>query len=199
MPPPLRCPSSLPLTCCTRQPISPVLPLRCFSTTPHNEQRVTRARRQLFIWLATRGAVHREPLPDSTNYLSAYNQKGEIKRLVRSTGNDESRPQGEEEGRRLSGNDRGARLPRETIGDLRPFPQNDSFVSERVLSTGSRTEIWRRVIEEGKSVRTVSAELGVSMARVGAVVRLKEIEEEWKRIVSTFRLYIHLLNFMMIL
>lgn len=37
---------------------------------------------------------------------------------------------------------------------------------------------------DGWSVRQTSAKLGVEMGRVGAVVRLKEIEKEWKRIVS---------------
>jgi len=40
-------------------------------------------------------------------------------------------------------------------------------------------------MKDGKSVREVSAELGVEMSRVGAVVRLKEIEKEWMRIVSS--------------
>jgi hypothetical protein len=51
---------------------------------------------------------------------------------------------------------------------------------------------------EGKSVRDVSAQFSVEMSRVGAVVRLMEIEKEWKRIVSQLA-SISLPNFMMII
>jgi len=36
-------------------------------------------------------------------------------------------------------------------------------------------------MKDGQSVKTVSAELGVEMSRVGAIVRLKEVEKEWIR------------------
>jgi len=72
--------------------------------------------------------------------------------------------------------------PPETIRDLKPFPLNGAFISQPVLGGMVKEEIWFRIMIEGKSVREVSAELGVEMARVGAVVRLKEIEKEWERI-----------------
>jgi hypothetical protein len=62
---------------------------------------------------------------------------------------------------------------------------NKSFVSQPVLSDDLREEIWKRVMQDGKSVRVVSAELGVEMSRVGAVVRLKEVEKEWEQTVSS--------------
>lgn len=84
------------------------------------------------------------------------------------------------------------KIPPETNRDLMPFPKNSSFISQRVLSEELREEIWSRIMKEGKTVREVSAGLGVSMERVGAVVRLMEIEKEWERIVSyTLDLYLY--------
>jgi hypothetical protein len=57
---------------------------RNFSTTNRAEARMTRARRQFFFWLATKGANFKNPLPGSTNYLGAYNANGELKRVVQS-------------------------------------------------------------------------------------------------------------------
>ena len=76
------------------------------------------------------------------------------------------------------------KIPPESTRDLTPFPKNPSFISQKVLSEEFREEIWSRIMKEGKSVREVSAELVVTMERVGAVVRLMEIEKEWERIVS---------------
>ena len=71
-------------------------------------------------------------------------------------------------------------LARETQEDLKPFPLNAHFTSQSVLSEELRQEIWRRVQIEGKSVREVSIELGVEMRRVGAVVRLLEVERRMR-------------------
>ncbi len=73
----------------------------------------------------------------------------------------------------------GNELPKEGPQDLMPFPLNRQFRSQAVLSEELREEIWERVIRKGKSVKVVSAELGVEMNRVGAVVRLKSVEKEW--------------------
>lgn len=73
-------------------------------------------------------------------------------------------------------------IPPETSRDLRVFPANPNFVSQPVLSEEFREAIWERIMKEGQSVREVSAQMRVEMSRVGAVVRLKEIEKEWQRI-----------------
>ncbi len=75
-------------------------------------------------------------------------------------------------------------LPPERKGDMIPFPENKTFISQPVLSAKYRKKIWQEVMLEGKTVREVSAEHRVEMSRVGAIVRLMEVEEEWKRIVS---------------
>ena len=118
----------------------------------------TRLRRQMFAWLDGPGESLKYPLPNSTNYLSAYDKRGKLLR-------------------------EGENTP-ETREDLRPFPLNQHFISESILSEELRQEIWRRVQIEKKSVRTVSVELGVEMRRVGAVVRLVELERRQREEVS---------------
>jgi hypothetical protein len=59
----------------------------------------------------------------------------------------------------------------------RPFPNNQHFISEPILSEELRNEVYNRVIEQKKSVRVVSVELGIDMKRIAAVVRLVELEK----------------------
>lgn len=206
MPPPLRSPSLLPSASCLRLIYQPTKSTRCFSTTQRHDQRVTRARRRMYVWLATKGAVFREPLAGSTNYLGAYNKDGELRRVVeaagqkaneRKAGADKSQqdPKYKEDAEKTPKDE----VPPETSRDLLPFPNNPAFRSQPVLSVELRTEIWTRIMKDGKSVRQVSAELGVEMRRVGAVVRLMEVEKEWLRIVSFNIPFCPFFNFMMIL
>lgn len=62
---------------------------------------------------------------------------------------------------------------------LRPFPLNRNFQSESVLNDQARELIWGKVMRKGESLKAVSAELGVDLTRVAAVVRLKEVEKDW--------------------
>ncbi|KAI0021423.1 eukaryotic mitochondrial regulator protein-domain-containing protein [Xylariomycetidae sp. FL0641] len=68
-------------------------------------------------------------------------------------------------------------------GELRPslkvFKQNKTFTSKPVLDESSRELIWSRVMQNGESIKAVSAEFGVDIRRVAAVVRLKEVEKDW--------------------
>ena len=66
----------------------------------------------------------------------------------------------------------------------KPFPLNPNFVSESVLSEELRGEIFRRVVGLKKSVRAVSVELKVDVRRVAAVVRLVQLERQWRSEVS---------------
>ncbi|KAF3010655.1 hypothetical protein E8E13_004873 [Curvularia kusanoi] len=70
-------------------------------------------------------------------------------------------------------------LPPETLEDLRPFPANRFFRSQPVLSEELREAIYQRVKRDGATVSLASVEFGVSNERVGAVVRLKQMEKEW--------------------
>jgi hypothetical protein len=139
----------------------------------------TRQRKSMWIWMSTQGRNFRDPLPGSTNYLGAYNSNGE---LLRSRGGATENNRDDSSGGTSS---RGNKpLPREHVNDLIPFPQNRAFRSERVVSEAMREDIWGKVMKDGQSVRAVSAQLGVEMNRVGAIVRLKEVEKEWVRRVS---------------
>jgi hypothetical protein len=71
------------------------------------------------------------------------------------------------------------RLPPETAEDLRPFPLNKFFRSQPVLSEELREAIYRFVVKEEKTVPLASITFGVSNERVGAVVRLKQMEKQW--------------------
>ena len=72
-----------------------------------------------------------------------------------------------------------SKLPPETAEDLRPFPLNQYFRSQPVLSEDLREAIYQRVKKDGATVSLASVEFGVSNERVGAVVRLKQMEKEW--------------------
>ncbi|KAF4555738.1 putative eukaryotic mitochondrial regulator protein [Elsinoe fawcettii] len=185
--------SSLPPLCATCT--------RFFSTTPvqrnDDPQRVrskktpTRLRRRMYGWLNGPGRAFFAPLPGSTNYLGAYTANGQLRRdrSKRTTSEDDegqdsaaaAQPKGQEgegEGEQQGKDEDG--LGPEKEEDLRPYPLNKNFVSQPVLSEEMRDIIWRKVVEEKMSVSAVSVELGVDMRRVGAVVRLKEVERKWQ-------------------
>jgi hypothetical protein len=69
--------------------------------------------------------------------------------------------------------------------NLHPFPMNRSFQSQAVLSEELREIIYLKVVRDGLTVRTVSTLLGVGMERVGAVVRMKQMERDWVKRVSS--------------
>ncbi|KAK3298134.1 eukaryotic mitochondrial regulator protein-domain-containing protein [Chaetomium fimeti] len=63
----------------------------------------------------------------------------------------------------------------------RPFPENEHFKSEPVLSVRARNMIWEAIMVKGMPLKAVSAEFHVDMRRVAAVVRMMEIEKKWER------------------
>lgn len=149
----------------------------------------------MFRWLNGPGAAFRDPLPGSTNYINAYDRDGRLIRLRKraqdpSTADSDAGAQQDPDANPnpnpLDVNiaDGGKPIPREQSDDLMPFPMNRKFRSLPVLSDELRDEIFSRVVEAGQSVRAVSADLGVEMRRVGAVVRLKSIEQQWEAEVS---------------
>jgi hypothetical protein len=101
----------------------------------------------------------------------------------------EKAPEGQEDLDALEAEDKDAKqaskeeqdgkLPPETAEDLRPFPLNQYFRSQPVLSEDLREAIYQRVKRDGATVSLASVEFGVSNERVGAVVRLKQMEKEW--------------------
>ncbi len=143
----------------------------------------------MFRWLEGPGSVFRDPLPGSTNYLNAYDENGRLIRASakepkqKDTDDEQTTPlPGEEglEGISLEKNfAMGGGIPKEQQEDLIPFPMNRQFRSQPVLSNELRDEVWYRHSQLKRSVRVISAELGIEMRRVGAVIRLKAVENEW--------------------
>lgn len=185
---------------------------RDFSSSPH---KATRQRDDMYRWLNGPGKVFRKPLPGSTNYLNAYDQSGNLLRgtndqtpKTRRKEKDDDAEEREEDAEAAEGGQplRGIKeaqkpsiaeiptIPKETAEDLMPFPMNRSFRSQAVLSEELKDAIWKRVMEDGKSVRDVSALLGVEMRRVAAVVRLKAVEKEWEKKVCLFSVAISCLK-----
>ena len=165
--------------------------------------RMSTARRTMFRWLEGPGRQLKYARPGTTNYLGAYDKTGRFMRGSRSgrqeedEENEEDEEDMEDEQETEHKSDSGKKvksdLAPETQEDLRPFPQNKFFRSEPVLSEELRHEIFRRVVEKNQSVREVSIALNVEMARVGAVVRLLTIEQDWIRHVSArnFLFFLH--------
>lgn len=155
----------------------------------------------MFRWLNGPGSVFRHPVPGSTNYLNAYDRYGGLVRAkVRSLEKKEPEKKEEDEDKevdedgetvpkrtqkvkeaRIQKTKDAPPLPKENTEDLMPFPMNRQFRSQHVLSEELKDAIYEMVLVDGKSVRNVSAVLGVAMDRVGAVVRLKALEKEWEK------------------
>jgi hypothetical protein len=162
-------------------------------------------------WLNGPGYKFRRPFPGSTNYLSAYDKYGKLKRkrddraVQRPSPRDEEAEeaavlkQEEEEG--IDETERAARakgraaersrraaestLPKEKPSDMHPYPLNPNFRSQSVLSEEMREELYRLVVIKKMDLQGVSAAYGVDMRRVAAVVRLKTIEKQWIENVSS--------------
>lgn len=157
----------------------------------------------MFAWLNGPGRAFQEALPQSTNYLGAYDKTGSLLRMRNfnaeddKSGDKEKKAQEEEddetaldeaekqqrrearEAEEADAKDGQRRLPPERASDLRPFPLNRDFRSQSVLSEELREEVWRQIAVEKQTVQTVSAVFGIDMRRVAAVVRLKTVEKEW--------------------
>lgn len=67
-----------------------------------------------------------------------------------------------------------------------PFPVNPLFRSQPVLDERTRELIWERVTQRGEALKVVSADMGVDVRRIAAVVRLKQVEKQWVEDVSFF-------------
>jgi hypothetical protein len=143
----------------------------------------------MWAWLNGPGKVFKEPLPGSTNYLSAYDKFGQLVRVKNQRqGQRNARPSRDgaenEVDAEQSQVETSSGLPRERASDMRPYPLNQDFRSESVLSEDLREELHRQVAVRGIDVSTVSAAYGVDVRRVAAVVRLKTIEKQWMQDVS---------------
>ncbi|KAF2646439.1 hypothetical protein P280DRAFT_464662 [Massarina eburnea CBS 473.64] len=218
MPPRLRT-SNFPsaVTCPSIRPTSvsqPAQKAREFSQSSCRQ--VTLRRRNFYAWLNGPGRALKQPIPNSTNYLGAYDKYGNLvraspgwqvrqkeaqKNATSDVGSEATGTDGdaapvvgqeadepdmaarrlEEEAQAAGKKDEDDRLPPETTEDLRPFPLNRFFRSQAVLSEELREAIYQYMVDpvESRSVPGTSSYFGVSNERVGAVLRLKQMEKEW--------------------
>lgn len=137
----------------------------------------------MFEWLNTEGTALKNHIPGTTNYLTDIKDRKAKAQEKSSDKSADGSASAEGATSGASGNEERSRTPR-------PFPLNPSFASEPILSEELRNEIYQRVVVQKRGVRAVSVELGVDMRRVGAVVRLVELERRWKREVCTISLYL---------
>ncbi|QIW94562.1 hypothetical protein AMS68_000080 [Peltaster fructicola] len=147
-------------------------------------------------WFKGPGENFKRPLPGSTNYMNAYNNRGELTRvsraqqyrqddeeMIRRKEVEDGIAEEEREERaelRKQESDARSGIPKERMGDRRPFPLNQFFVSESVLSEDMREEVYQQVVESKLDISTVSSMYGIDIRRVAAVVRLKTIEKQWQ-------------------
>lgn len=121
----------------------------------------------MFDWLNGPGAELKHHIPGSTNYVTQLRNR----RPTEDASESASKRDGDEQ---------------DEAGSKQPFPLNPLFVAEPILSEELCNEIYERVVTQKKSVRSVSVELRVDMRRVGAVVRLMELEKRMKKEVCLF-------------
>lgn len=157
----------------------------------------------MFAWLNGPGRRFSEPFPGSTNYLGAYDRFG-VRRSNR-PGQKEQSEDNEQEQEQKEGeendSDEVAKEAQQQQGskkndpvgerhfqpdrdpskasDLKPYPLNQYFISQPVLSEQLRDKIYQDVVEKGTSVTQASINWQVDMRRVAAVVRLKAVEKQW--------------------
>ena len=118
----------------------------------------------MFEWLGREGQDLKVHTPGVPNYITTLRER-------RDRG-----PPTEQ-----SGNKQAAAQESSPRSDPRPFPLNPTFVSESVLSEELREEIFQRIVVQKQNIREVSVDLGVDMRRIGAVVRLVELERRWRK------------------
>lgn len=157
----------------------------------------------MFAWLDGPGKAFQSPLKGSTNYLSAYDRQGNLRRAKRAgrdspndaearaqdkkNGLDEEEMESRAEARAADQaelEERGG-IPKEGLSDMHPYPLNQAFRSQPVLPEEMRESIWYQIARKGADVEIVSAAYGVDMRRVAAVVRMKTIEKQWVAEVSS--------------
>ncbi|KIK30083.1 hypothetical protein PISMIDRAFT_87788 [Pisolithus microcarpus 441] len=73
--------------------------------------------------------------------------------------------------------------PRNWLGGDVPFPLNPSFKPPTPLSDALRTQLYQSYMRdpETNSVRALSSRHSISIKRVDAILRLKGLEEAWKK------------------
>lgn len=138
---------------------------------------MTQLRRKALEWVANEEPKYREVTPGKPNYLTLHTNDGLNARMDAQRALD--RDAELETGHRPGHHDT------KTKANHRPFPLNPYYVSQSILDDKFKESVWTSVMVDGMSVRDTSVKMGIDMRRVGAIVRMKEIEKEWMRTVRT--------------
>jgi hypothetical protein len=66
----------------------------------------------------------------------------------------------------------------------KPFPANPTFKPPPPLSDALKTMLYALYLTDPSvwNIRKLGEKFGISVARVEAVLRLKELEESWKKV-----------------
>lgn len=115
-------------------------------------------------WVENQGEQFKWPAPEGYNYLGAYDAKTGYAHRKEAREGEEGNSQ---------------RVPL-------VFPENKNFKVDPVLSDDFKDKIYEMVMQKNFSVRAVSMLHGVSLERVAAVVRLKQIERDMLAEVGQF-------------
>jgi len=141
------------------------------------QRKIREAKDEFMKWITTEGKRYQRPT-GSPNYLVSEKEK---------------RSQGSQRNKKTKGGDRfgtegddlESGLATQTEKDdaknftQRPFPLNLFFKSKSVLSENFKEAIYERVVVKGDTVLAASAFFNVSVERVAAVVRMKQMERDW--------------------
>ena len=72
---------------------------------------------------------------------------------------------------------------------FQPFPMNPSFKPPPPISDATKNEIYRRFMSNPSqhNIHELSSQYHISLKRVDAILRLKGLEESWKKVRNLFR------------
>lgn len=123
--------------------------------------------KEFIDWASTEGIKYKKA-PNAPNYLQLQRRRN-IENVDESTAEDD----------RGGNKGSGRRGKEDRKGAANPFPLNPYFKSQPVLSEALKEELYHNVAIQGRSLRQTSTYFKVSMERVAAVVRMKQMERDW--------------------
>lgn len=72
------------------------------------------------------------------------------------------------------------------LSPLQPFPQNQFTQTAKAISPEIKEKIVKEVEEDGKHTQEVAHKYGIKLPRVEAILKLQQVEREWKAEVCLF-------------
>ena len=75
---------------------------------------------------------------------------------------------------------------------IQPFPMNPSFTPLTPISNTVKTKIYYEYTydPQANSIRALSNRYGISIKRIDAIIRLKQLEEQWTKVCLKFLLFL---------